>query len=105
MIVQKAPRRWRRIWLYLGILVGIPPCFLVGLFLVAHYAGERDLALALAETDKLDPNWRLEGLEAYRRPMPPPGENAYEDSDRVRDLKKMETIKMMKAAKAARAKK
>ena len=78
MIVPNAPQRRRRIWLYLGILVGLLPCFLVGLGLVAHYAGERDLALALTESDKLDPNWRLEDLEAHRRPMPPPGENAYE---------------------------
>jgi hypothetical protein len=78
MIVPKAPRRWRRIWLYVGILVGSMLCCIVGLCLVAHFAGERDLALALAETDRLDPNWRLEDLEAHRRPMPPPGENAYE---------------------------
>ena len=78
MIVANAPRRWRRMCLYGGIFVGCMLCLLVGLCLVAHYVGERDLALALAETDRLDPNWRLEDLEAYRHPMPPPGENAYE---------------------------
>ena len=70
--------RKRRFWIRLGIvfvlLVGVPAGFVV----VLRYLGERDLALALAETDLLDPYWRLEDLEAHRRPIPPRDQNGFE---------------------------
>jgi hypothetical protein len=40
--------------------------------------GQNELDAAIAETDRLDPNWRLVTLEASRLPMPPTGLNGYE---------------------------
>ncbi len=76
MIFKNALRR--RLWISLGILVFSMAAFLGISYSVVRYQGIRDLELALAETDKLDPYWRLEDLEAHRRPMPPPDHNGFE---------------------------
>ncbi len=73
-----SPRRWRRIiWLCIGG-IAVVLVLLVGGFALLRYQGQRDLAQALAETDRLDPYWRLDYLEAHRRPLPPPGQNGYD---------------------------
>ncbi len=69
MIAQRAWWRRRRLWLtLLGLGVLMVAVLGVGYALVRH-AGNRDLDQALAETDRLDPGWRLEDLEAQRRPL------------------------------------
>ncbi len=78
MSIRKAFWNKRRFWLSLGTLAVLFVLLLIGGYAYLHYAGERDLALALAETDQLDPYWRLEDLEAHRQPMPPPGQNGFE---------------------------
>jgi hypothetical protein len=77
MIFKNALRRRPRLWICLGIIVFSMAAFLGISYSVVRYQGIRDLELALAETDKLDPYWRLEDLEAHRRPMPPPGANGF----------------------------
>jgi len=42
-----------------------------------RHGGSRDLENAW-QTDKLDPYWRLEDLEARRRPMPDKGVNGFD---------------------------
>ena len=78
MNIARVLLRKRRFWIGLGIffvlLVGVPAGFLV----VMRYLGERDLALALAETELLDPYWRLEDLEAQRPSIPPRDKNGFE---------------------------
>ncbi len=69
--------RSRRLWISLGILVFSMAAFLGISYSIVRYQGIRELELALVETDKLDPYWRLEDLEAHRRPMPPPGANGF----------------------------
>jgi hypothetical protein len=78
MKIARVFLRRRRLWIALAIffvlLVGVPAGFVI----VMRYLGERDLALALAETDQLDPYWRLEDLEAHRPPIPPRDKNGFE---------------------------
>jgi hypothetical protein len=64
----RRPRRWRwKTWLLAAlVLVGVP----LGYLKYRTWAGERDLREALAETDRLDPGWRLQDLRARRRPIP-----------------------------------
>ena len=73
-----ARRRWRRIWLGLASLFIITAAGVATSYGLLRHAGNRELEAALAETDKLDPYWRLEDLEAHRRPMPPPEQNGFE---------------------------
>jgi hypothetical protein len=47
----------------------------VGVVAYRFAAARRDLAAAIAETDRLDPGWRFEDLEAQRR-LPPAAQNA-----------------------------
>ncbi len=62
------------------MLAGLMAALLISGYAYVRYAGNRELALALAETDRLDPYWRLEDLEAHRRPMPAPGNNGFEQA-------------------------
>ena len=78
MRIATAFLRKRRLWLSLVLLVCLMLAFLGVSFVIMRHAGIRDLEHALAETDKLDPYWRLEDLEAHRRPMLPPDKNGYE---------------------------
>jgi hypothetical protein len=71
---QRKPR-WRRIARIAGIIVlaiiGIP----AGLHFYLRWTADRALQQAIAETDRLDPGWRLEDLEA-KREIIPEAENA-----------------------------
>ncbi len=64
------PPRFRRWWLYLGII----PLVILGPLLAIHFidcaAADRALEEAIAEADRLDPGWRLEDIEAKRRQIP-----------------------------------
>ena len=70
--------RLGRLSIRLVILAFILAVILVGGFGYIRFSGGRDLELALAETDRLDPHWRLEDLEAHRPPLPPLNENGFE---------------------------
>jgi hypothetical protein len=72
--------RWRLRRILVGLTIGgfITIAALCGGYAYLHFASNRDLIAALAETDQLDPYWRLEDLEAQRRPTPPANENGYE---------------------------
>jgi hypothetical protein len=48
--------------------------FIVSLVIVVH-TGSVHLAAAIARTDRLDPDWRLQDLEGQGRPFPPKGKN------------------------------
>src|SRR5262245_49879114 len=57
-------RRWlRRALVILLVFVGLP----AGYYFYASWSLERDLAEAIAETDRLDPHWRLENIQADRK--------------------------------------
>lgn len=66
-------KAWRRVLL---VLVLLPILFAVGAYLVLWWTSGKELAAAIAETDALDPGWRLEDLDARRLPYPPDGQNA-----------------------------
>ena len=56
-------RRPRRLGVLLLFFIGLP----TGYYFYARWSLERDLAEALAETDRLDPRWRLADIEADRK--------------------------------------
>ncbi|MCI0334446.1 MAG: hypothetical protein L0228_14605, partial [Planctomycetes bacterium] len=64
------PRRWRRrlFWTAIVSLVVLGPP--VAIFYYHRWAAYWDLQDAIAETDRIDPEWRLEQLEARRRKVP-----------------------------------
>ena len=63
-------RRWRVVLLAIaGVLLVKLVCF-VGYFWVKDLRAGAELEEARAETDRLDPGWRLADLEARRRPVP-----------------------------------
>lgn len=57
----------RRVWLWLLLLLGTP----LVLYLVWVVTANRSLDSLLVETDRLDPGWRWEELEAKRATHPP----------------------------------
>jgi len=59
------PRRWRRRCYLVGIFT-LLPLALAGAYFMLSLAAQRDLEAALAETDRTDPGWRLQELEAKR---------------------------------------
>jgi hypothetical protein len=59
-------RHWRGA---LAIMVGLVAA-LVGVWWYLSWAEERDFQAALAETDQLDPGWRLEEILAVRPVIP-----------------------------------
>jgi hypothetical protein len=71
---RRRPKRRRR-WLTLLVLFGFAAAAAVGLYKYSHYLAERDLEEAIADTDRLDPWWRLEEMEK-RRFMPLDDQNA-----------------------------
>jgi hypothetical protein len=75
-------RRWRRLGVGLALLV-LAAGLYVGWSVHRHFAHERLLQEALAETDAIDPHWRLEAIEA-RRTVVPEDENAAIAIRRVR---------------------
>lgn len=69
--MNTAPRPWwrRQAVIVLGVLLllaAIP----VGVFRYLVHTAERELAAAIAETDALDPDWRLDDLLAKRDAIP-----------------------------------
>lgn len=68
------PRGRRRLLICLALLV---PLAFAGLtYFYAQRTGAHSLAEALAESERLDPNWRLADLEATRQPYPAPEKNS-----------------------------
>jgi hypothetical protein len=67
---EAPPVRRRRRWPYLVILVLLAVVVLIALYVRRDLASERELQAALAETDRLDPRWRLEDIEADRAVVP-----------------------------------
>jgi hypothetical protein len=63
------PRRNK--WVYVVLLLVLPLCVLVGSYFSLSNAGNSELREAIAETDRLDPRWRLEDVEADRAYIPP----------------------------------
>jgi hypothetical protein len=61
------PRRRR---LFVAVLVLLPLLLLTGIYLTIDYLAERNLREAIAEADRIDPNWRLDDLEASRADYP-----------------------------------
>ena len=51
---------------------------LVAVTVYRFVVARQDLAAAIAETDRLDPGWRFDDLEAQRQ-LPPPAQNAGAD--------------------------
>src|SRR5437763_1750700 len=66
MKAARAPHRWR---IVLGALALVFAA-LAGLWWYDDWAAERDFQAALAETDRLDPGWRLEDILAARPAIP-----------------------------------
>jgi hypothetical protein len=69
--VHPAPRKRRRWWLLLLLL----PALLIVFWVYFSFSAQQRLARALAETDRLDPHWRFDDLQA-ERPVVPDEENA-----------------------------
>src|SRR5258708_12200416 len=61
-----ARRRWRRA---LAVMAGLVAA-LAGVWWYLSLAEERDFQTALAETDQLDPGWRLEDILTARPAIP-----------------------------------
>lgn len=73
-------RFWRSKW----VVIALAPLGLILLiYFVTRYQSTRRLELAIAEADRLDPGWRLDELEAARRPFPAPEKNGIEQAMRV----------------------
>ena len=69
--VHAPPRpRWRRRLMIAAATIAIVVAILAGVGWYLDWAEQRDFAEALAETDRLDPGWRLEDIEAARRQIP-----------------------------------
>jgi hypothetical protein len=68
--VVPAPRRRRRRWLVLGVLLLLPAGVGVVLYVQASRSADRELREALADIDRRDPGWRFEDLEAKRPAIP-----------------------------------
>jgi hypothetical protein len=81
--VSDAPRRRWRFWL---LLIGAPLLVLVMSGVGWVIRSTSDLQAAIAETDRLDPRWRLDEIEADRA-TPPPGQNAV---DKIMAVKRLQ---------------
>jgi hypothetical protein len=60
----------RRRWLLVAVLVLLPFLLLTGIYLAIDYVAELNLREAIAEADRIDPNWRFDDLEASRAAYP-----------------------------------
>jgi hypothetical protein len=67
--LSAGPRRRRKL-IWIGGSLLILGGLVVAAYFYAIYAAKRDLAEAIAATDRSDPGWRLEDLEASRRVVP-----------------------------------
>lgn len=78
--------KWRRrILIALAVIPALVLTALVGGYFYALKIADDTLRDAIAEADRLDPDWRLEEIEARREDIPPE-ENAAERVARARDL-------------------
>jgi hypothetical protein len=66
LVTRTPPRPWRK--LMVCVLVFALALFAVGSYLT--WSAERDFQEALAETDRIDPGWRLDDIEAARAVLP-----------------------------------
>jgi hypothetical protein len=55
-----------RRWLFITVLVGLPLFLLAAIYGYVNHLAELNLQEAMAEADRLDPNWRLPDLQANR---------------------------------------
>jgi hypothetical protein len=68
-------RWWKRILLAFGLLVLLLICLLFGVTIYLRIAGGNRLAAAMAEADRLDPNWHWDDIQS-RRPGIADAENS-----------------------------
>ncbi len=76
---------WRRRPLWICALVLIPVLLALFAYFSSHYAGDKRLQEAIAEADRLDPDWRLADLEAKQLPFPDPAKNGIDQVVRIRN--------------------
>jgi hypothetical protein len=71
-VAPPRPRHKRR-WILLAIVlfVLIPASALVGWIFYSKHQAKLALEEAIAESDRLDPGWRLEDIEKRRTALPP----------------------------------
>ena len=60
----------RRRWRYVVALLALVVLIGIGVYVYLTISPERELQAAIAETDRLDPRWRLEDVEADRAVVP-----------------------------------
>ena len=65
-----AVRPRRRRWRYVVALLALVVLIGIGVYVYLTISPERELQAAIAETDHLDPRWRLEDIEADRAVVP-----------------------------------
>jgi hypothetical protein len=85
-------RKWQLILLALMVLIVLPAVMVVCWIFYARHQATRVLEDAIAETDRLDSNWRLEDIERERTTLPPEQNAAvhnchHPQQHRVKDLK------------------
>ncbi len=66
----------RRLWLF--FFLALPLVLIAAVAILVRQAGTDRLTKAIAEADRLDPGWRLDDIEASRKPVPPAGKNGIE---------------------------
>jgi hypothetical protein len=73
VIAERLQRRRKRRWLLAAVamLILLPILAFFALSYYGQYVSELDLQEAIAETDRLDPGWRLEDIEKRRATLPP----------------------------------
>jgi hypothetical protein len=80
-IIQSRGRsRWRKRLTVAGLVLVSLGLMVAGYIYLRAQAGNRQLAEAVAEADRLDPGWRLEDVEAHRRAVPPEANGALQVS-------------------------
>ena len=74
---QRRRRRWLR---YVLGIVGVPLMLLGGAYWLLSWSASRETASVMAETDRLDPGWRLLDIEAAREVLTPEENSALQVS-------------------------
>src|SRR5258708_2401625 len=60
----------RRRWPYVLVLLSLPVLVAIGIYVYLDVDAEAELRAVLAETDRLDPRWRLDDVDADRAVVP-----------------------------------